>query len=88
MTDGLSPPSSDNSSVFPFVFFDPPLDFFLFFAYADEFFAALAETDASPPLLLFDGALGPGVDVGVAACEGVVWAEEGPGESYLTFILE
>ena len=42
---------------------------------------AEAGTDPSP-LLLFEGALPPGVDVGVAACDGVVCADDGPGESY------
>lgn len=37
---------------------------------------------AESPLLLFEGTLGPGVEVGVAAWEGVVCADEGPGESY------
>ena len=40
-----------------------------------------AEMGASPPLLLFEGAFPPEVDVGVAACDGVVCADEGPGES-------
>jgi hypothetical protein len=61
------------------VFFDPPLDFFLFFEETDAFFA---DPDASPPLLFVEGALPPAMDVGVAACDGVVCAEEGPGESY------
>jgi len=57
----------------PFVFFDPPEDFFLFFDAPPVFFAP-------PSPLLFGGML-PVVEVGVAAWEGVVCADEGPGES-------
>jgi hypothetical protein len=55
------------------------LVFFLFlddaFDPSDLLFAPFAplEEENPPP---------PCVDVGVGACEGVVWAEEGAGESY------
>lgn len=64
----------------PFVFFEPPLAFFLFLDEPPP--PGLDAVPESPPLLLFEGAFPPAVEVGVAAWEGVFMADEGPGESY------
>ena len=66
----------------PFVFFDPPVAFFLFFDEPLEPFIPLAEIEADSGSIFMDIPFPPVVDVGVAAWEGVVCTEEGPGESY------
>lgn len=67
----------------PFVFFDPPVVFFLFFDEPFALFIALETApDMSIPPLFIDILFPPVVDVGVAACEGVVCTDEGPGESW------
>ena len=69
-----------------FVFFDPPPAFFLFLDEPFELFIPL-EREAESGSIPFIDMFPPGVDVGVAACDGVVCADEGPGESYDTEII-
>jgi hypothetical protein len=68
----LESASSESSSVwaFPFVFFEPPLAFFLFLEDPPPPPPPPPALDAvpdSPPLLFVDGAFPPAVEVGVAA---------------------
>lgn len=70
-TVGLSP-SSPSSSILLLFFDPPPPDFFLLFFDEEDVFLTPSLLDAGP---LYD-------DEGVAAWEGVVWEEDGAGESY------